>query len=200
MTSDRIILAYFTAWSVYDSAHYVANIPADKITHINYAFANIGTDGRIALGDSWTDTDKPFDGDTWDQPLRGNFNQLIKLKVKYPHVRTLIFIGGWSGSTNFSDAALTDQSRSTFATSCVEFVAKYNFDGVDLDWEYPVSGGLDSNTHRPEDKQNYVLLLKELRRQLDAQTDKKYLLTVATGAASQRISDLDLLGMAPYLD
>ncbi|CAF5206850.1 unnamed protein product, partial [Rotaria magnacalcarata] len=66
--------------------------------------------------------------------------------------------------------------------------------------EYPVSGGLDSNTHRPEDKQNYVLLLKELRRQLDAQTDKKYLLTVATGAASQRISDLDLLGMAPYLD
>ncbi|CAF1450612.1 unnamed protein product [Rotaria magnacalcarata] len=95
MATSTIILAYLTAWSVYDRTHYVANIPADKITHINYAFANIGTDGRIALGDSWEDTDKPFDGDTWDQPLRGNFDQLIKLKAKYPHVRTFIFIGGW---------------------------------------------------------------------------------------------------------
>jgi chitinase len=48
--------------------------------------------------------------------------------------------------------------------------------------EYPVSGGLPGNIHRPEDKQNYVLLLKELRQQLDlaGTIDKKtYLLTAA---------------------
>ncbi|CAF4368114.1 unnamed protein product [Rotaria socialis] len=86
-----------------------------------------------------------------------------------------------SDSTNFSDVTLNDQSRSTFAASCVDFVKQYNFDGIDIDWECPVSGDLNSNTHRLEDKQNYVLLLKELRRQLDAQTDMKYLLIVATG-------------------
>ncbi|CAF1325319.1 unnamed protein product [Rotaria sordida] len=200
MVTGPIILAYFTAWSIYQRSYFVSDIPGDKITHINYAFANIGSDGRITLGDSWADIEKTFAGDTWDQPLRGNFNQLIKLKEKYPHLRTLISVGGWTWSGKFSDVALTDQSRSTFAASCVEFIKKYGFDGVDLDWEYPVSGGLPSNSRRPEDKQNYVLLLKELRRQLDAVPNKKYLLTVATGAGTERIADMNLPGMAAYLD
>lgn len=195
-----IILAYFAAWSIYGRSYNVKDIPADKLTHINYAFANIGSDGRIAIGDSWADTEKTFGSDTWDQPLRGNFNQLIQLKKKYPHLRTLISVGGWTWSTRFSDVALTDQSRSIFAASCLEFIQKYGFDGVDLDWEYPVSGGLSGNIHRPQDKQNYVLLLKELRQQLNTVRDKKYLLTVATGAGTERIEDMDLIGMIKYLD
>ncbi|CAF3482575.1 unnamed protein product [Rotaria sp. Silwood1] len=200
MVASKIVLAYFTAWSIYARSFFVTDIPVDKLTHINYAFANIGSDGRIALGDPWADTDKTFDGDTWNQPLRGNFNQLNKLKATYPNLRTLISVGGWTWSGKFSDIALTDQSRSIFAASCVEFIQKYGFDGVDLDWEYPVSGGLSGNIQRPEDKQNYVLLLKEIRRQLDAVPNKKYLLTVATGAGTERIGDIDLLGMLAYLD
>jgi chitinase len=61
----------------------VSHIPEDRITHINYAFANIGWDGRIAIGDLWADTEKIFSGDTWDQPLRESFNQFIELKEKY---------------------------------------------------------------------------------------------------------------------
>ncbi|CAF2944495.1 unnamed protein product [Rotaria sp. Silwood2] len=199
MAASAIILAYFTAWSIYGRSYFIADIPADKITHINYAFANIGSDGRIALGDSWADIEKAFPGDTWDQPLRGNFNQLIKLKAKYPHLRTLISVGGWTWSDKFSNIALTDQSRSIFAASCVEFIQKYGFDGVDIDWEYPVSGGLSGN-NRPEDKQNYVSLLEELRRQLNAVPNKKYLLTVATGAGTERIADMDVSHMAASLD
>ncbi|CAF1395041.1 unnamed protein product [Rotaria sordida] len=200
MVVGPVILAYFTAWSIYQRSFFVSDIPGDKITHINYAFANIGSDGRIALGDSWADVEKAFPGDTWDQPLRGNFNQLNKLKAKYPNLRTLISVGGWTWSGKFSDVALTDQSRSIFATSCVEFVKKYGFDGVDLDWEYPVSGGLPGNSRRPEDKQNYVLLLKELRNKLNTISDKKYLLTVASGAGTERIADMDLSGMSAYVD
>ena len=90
-----IIVAYYAAWSIYSRSYFVTEIPAEKITHINYAFANIGSDGKIALGDSWADVEKAFASDRWDQPLRGNFNQLIRLKQKHPHLRTLISIGGW---------------------------------------------------------------------------------------------------------
>lgn len=95
MVSPAMIVAYYAAWSIYSRAYFVNEIPGDKITHINYAFANIAADGRIALGDPWADVEKAFPGDTWDQPLRGNFNQLIQLKQIYNHLRTLISIGGW---------------------------------------------------------------------------------------------------------
>ena len=95
MVAAPILVAYFAAWSIYSRSYFVADIPGDRITHINYAFANIGSDGRLALGDAWADVEKAFPGDTWDQPLRGNFNQLIQLKKKYSHLRTLISVGGW---------------------------------------------------------------------------------------------------------
>ena len=95
MIAAPIIVAYFAAWSIYSRSYNIADIPGDKITHINYAFANIGSDGVLILGDSWADVEKAFPGDTWDQPLRANFNQLLKLKQKYTHIRTLISVGGW---------------------------------------------------------------------------------------------------------
>ncbi|CAF2689286.1 unnamed protein product [Rotaria sp. Silwood2] len=201
--NKSIVVGYFTSWSVYQRNFFVNDIPADKITHINYAFAKIGLDGEIERGDNEADTEKFFPGDSWSQTLRGNFNQLIKLKDVYPHLRTLISVGGWTWSKNFSDIAMNDESRKKFAKSCVKFIEKYAFDGIDLDWEYPVSGGHEHNIHRPEDKQNYVFILKELREQLDMaanQNGKTYLLTVATGASPQCIADMDLVGMATYLD
>jgi chitinase len=203
MVAGPILMTYFTAWSIYARNYFVADIPADKVTHINYAFANVGPDLTCVLGDSWADVEKTFPGDTWDQPIRGNFNQLLKLKAKYPHIRTLISVGGWTWSGKFSDVALTAESRSKFVQSCVTFVQKYSFDGVDIDWEYPVEGGLPGNIVRPVDKQNYVLLVQELRQQLDAaglQDNKKYLLTVASAAGAEKIGDLDLPSMAKYVD
>src|SRR5205823_5679300 len=107
---------------------------------------------------------------------------LQKLKQKHPHLKTLISVGGWTLSGPFSDAALTEKSRSKLAKSCVAFMLRYGFDGVDIDWEYPGGGGLPGNKSRVEDRQNFTLLLAELRRQLDEQGkgDKKhYLLTIA---------------------
>ena len=99
MVASPIIVAYYAAWSIYSRAFFVSDIPAAKITHINYAFANIAADGCIALGDSWADVEKSFPGDTWNQPVRGNFNQLLQLKEKHPHLRTLISVGGWVTSS-----------------------------------------------------------------------------------------------------
>src|SRR4051812_34210001 len=183
--SDKRIVAYYIEWSIYQRKFNVADIPAEKITHINYAFAKI-VNGECALFDSYAAIDKAYPGDTWDAGvLRGNFKQLQLLKKKHPHLKTLISLGGWTLSSPFSDAALTDVSRQKLAKSCAAFMKKYGFDGVDVDWEYPVTGGEATNKTRPEDRRNYTLLLAELRKELDTQgkLDKaNYLLTIAAPA------------------
>lgn len=202
MTGKKIV-GYFTSWSIYQREFFPDKLPYQKLTHINYAFANI-VNGEIALGDSYADIDKQYDGDTWDQPLRGNFYQLnVKYRNLYPHLKTLISVGGWTWSGGFSDVALTDASRKKFAASCVAFIKKYYFDGVDIDWEYPDGGGLDGTVSRPEDLHNYTLLMAELRAQLTAQGNadgKSYYLTAAASAGTNHIANLELSPLMNYLD
>ncbi|MAB90243.1 MAG: glycosyl hydrolase [Planctomycetes bacterium] len=201
---DRRVVGYFTAWSVYGRNYHVPDVPAERLTHINYAFANIDSNLLIALGDPYADIDKFYPGDSWAPgALRGNFNRLRLLKEEHPHVRTLISVGGWTWSGLFSEVALSPARRQAFAASCVQFMTQYHFDGVDIDWEYPVSGGLASNITRPEDKQNYTLLLQELRAQLDAQgamDGRHYLLTIAAPAGPGTYANIELDLIHPYLD
>ncbi|WP_041619029.1 glycoside hydrolase family 18 protein [Paenibacillus mucilaginosus] len=94
-------------------------------------------------------------------------------------------------------------ARAVFAKSAVDFLRKYQFDGVDLDWEYPVSGGLAGNTYRPEDKQNYTLLLQTIRAELDkagTADGRKYLLTIASGAGPAFVANTELGKISQTLD
>ena len=135
---SRKVVAYYIEWGIYGRNYQPADMPLDSITHVNYAFANIGSDGRIAIGDPYAATEKLYPGDTWDQPYAGTYNQLNNvLRAQHPHIKTLISVGGWTWSGKFSDVALTEESRSVFAESCLDFIRTYNFDGVDIDWEYP---------------------------------------------------------------
>ena len=132
-----------------------------------------------------------------------NIRLLNSLKLQNPNLKTLISVGGWNWSGRFSDAALTDASRNAFADSAVDFITKYGFDGIDLDWEYPVSGGLTTNTRRPEDKQNFTLLLQKIREKLDARgamDQKHYLLTIAGGADASYVKNVEMAKLAQYLD
>jgi chitinase len=111
-------------------------------------------------------------------------------------------MGGWSWSKNFSDAVLTDASTRAFAKSCVDIVANHGLDGVDIDWEYPGMIG-DNNKFRPEDKQNYTRLFRELRRSLDSLrkvTRKKYLVTTAVGNQQNYIDHTEMDKVAKYCD
>ncbi|MBR0599374.1 glycoside hydrolase family 18 protein [Sinanaerobacter chloroacetimidivorans] len=185
--SNRIV-GYYAAWATYTGTT-PDKIDATKLTHINYAFANIGPDLKITLG--YPDIDV------------NNFKMLNALKTTNPNLKTLISVGGWSWSGKFSDAALTDASRTAFADSCVTFITQYGFDGVDLDWEYPVSGGLTTNAKRAEDKQNFTLLLKKIREKLDARgavDNKHYLLTIAGGAGGSYANNTELSLIHQYLD
>ncbi len=186
--AGKIIAGYYASWAAY-SDYTPSDIPAGNLTHILYAFANISSDYKIAIGDPEVDTT--------------NFAELRTLKKNYPNVRTLISVGGWEWSGNFSNMASTAARRETFATSAVAFAVKYGFDGIDLDWEYPVSGGKSSNSARAADKTNFTALLKLLREKLNAQgkTDgKKYLLTIAGGATTSYTKNVQMKSVAQYLD
>ncbi|QYR21072.1 glycoside hydrolase family 18 protein [Paenibacillus sp. sptzw28] len=196
------IIGYYAGWSAY-SGKQAAQIDGSKLTHINYAFANIGPDLKIALGDPHADTEQIFPNDSPSDPFHGNFNQLLKLKKRYPHLKTFISVGGWSWSGKFSDAALTDASRSAFADSCVAFIVKYGFDGVDIDWEYPVAGGAEGNVKRPQDKQNFTYLMQKLRSKLNAQgakDGKKYLLSFAGAAGPDYVNHIELSKLQRVVD
>lgn len=185
---SKKVVGYYAAWAAY-SGYLPSQIDANKLTHINYAFANISSDLKITLG--YPDIDE------------NNIKLLNALKKTNPNLKTLISVGGWTWSGKFSDAALSDDSRTAFADSCVAFIKKYGFDGVDLDWEYPVSGGLSTNSKRPEDKQNFTLLLQKLREKLDEQgavDNKYYLLTIAGGAGSSYVKNVEIASIAQYLD
>jgi chitinase len=201
-TGAKKIVGYYPAWATYARNYQVADMPGQKLTHINYAFANIAN-GKCVLGDSYADTDKAFAGDSWDQgALRGNFNALTKLKAANPGLKTMISIGGWTWSQNFSAAAATDQSRDAFVSSCVSFMKQYKFDGIDVDWEYPVSGGISGGT--PADKQNYTALLADFRSALDIQGvkdgGKHYDLSIAAPAGPSIIANIETGKIANYLD
>jgi chitinase len=193
------VVGYFAEWSVYDRNYHVKDIPAARLTHLNYGFAKI-VDGECTVFDPFAALEKEYPG---GKDAKGNFNQLRLLKSRHPHLKTLISVGGWTLSGPFSDVALTAASRAKFAKSCVAFVRKHGFDGVDVDWEYPAGGGLQANKTRPEDTANYTLLLAELRKHLNAagkDDGKGYLLTIAAPAGPRVIENLELGKLAGIID
>jgi GH18 family chitinase len=153
-------------------------VAAESLTHINYAFANV-RDGRVVEG---------FAKDA------ENFQILAGLRKRNPHLKLLVSVGGWTWSGGFSDAALTSESRRRFVESAVDFVRRYDLDGLDIDWEYPGLAGLN-NSHRPEDKENFTALMADLRAALDLAgrpTSRHYLLTFAAGASPEFLEHTEM--------
>ena len=205
--TDYVVGAYYPEWGIYGRDFQVEDIPAENLTHIFYAFAKINENGEVEPFDSWAATKATFGNKYTSGESQagkaGNFAELQALKQEYPHLTNMISIGGWTLSGPFSDVALNEKSREIFANSAVDFMVEYGFDGIDIDWEYPVSGGLPDNIYRPEDTQNYTLLLGELREQLDAQGNidgQEYQLTVASPAGLYHLDNYDLAGMSQHLD
>ncbi|WP_406405285.1 glycoside hydrolase family 18 chitinase [Streptomyces sp. NBC_00879] len=205
---STVKLGYFTEWGIYGRNYHVKNLDtsgsASKITHINYAFGNV-TGGRCAIGDSYADYDKAYtadqsvDGvaDTWDQPLRGNFNQLRKLKAKYPHIKVLWSFGGWTWSGGFGQAAA---NPAAFAQSCYDLVEDPRwadvFDGIDLDWEYPNACGLSCDT-------SGAAAFKNLMQAMRAKFGTNNLVTAAVTADASsggKIDAADYGGAAQYVN
>lgn len=178
----------------YDGSVPVATIPADRLDYVIYAFV------------------EPDDEDLCAAPTAAQleiFTGLRKLRAQHPGLHLLLSIGGWGAAPQYSDLALTADSRAAFAHSCIQqYVVQQGFEGIDLDWEFPVHGGL--NKSRPQDRDDATALAQELRRQLDTQGQqdhRHYYLTAATPAGTWQqggaysVSDsYDLAALAASVD
>lgn len=179
------IIGYVAGWKTINPK----KIPAEKLTHINYAFANVA-EGIVTNMEGRAERDSI------------NFQILQQLKSRNPDLKILVSIGGWTHSKGFSDAVLTAAGRKKLTASGIDFLLKYKLDGLDFDWEYPAYPG-DNNPYRPEDKENFVAMLKSFREALDSLgnvTGQQYLSTIASGGFRGYLEVNNMAEAQKYLD
>jgi chitinase len=208
----REVVAYYPSWKWYARQYLVnpATIDYGKYTIINYAFFKPNPDGSISPFDPLADKtlllgeitsqappgyakSKEFDP-RWHLPGTSLVERAHRQGVK-----VMISIGGWTLSEHFSGIAASAEKRRRFARDCNAMIRLFNVDGIDMDWEYP---GYAAQKGGPADKQNFTLLLREIRDSLDAlqiERGQRFLLTSAFGVAPSRMADIEWDRVARFL-
>ena len=147
------------------------------LTHINYAFGKIDADFETLK----------ISGES-------RLKKIVALKSSHPQLKVVLSIGGW-GAGNFSEMAADETHRKKFCQNCLNAIKKYNLDGIDLDWEYPTSSDAGISAS-PADKQNFTLLVKDLRAALGS--DK--LITMASSASAKYVNFKDFIDYMNFVN
>lgn len=226
---DTVVGAYFVEWGIYGRNFDVTKVPGQNLSHILYGFIPIcgpndslkeiengnswralqtacgdSQDYEVVIHDPWAAIQKALPGVDAKDPIRGTYSQLMALKQRYPDLKILPSVGGWTLSDPFH--GFTEKAnRDVFVASVKEFLKTWKFyDGVDIDWEFPGGGGPNPGLGDPaRDGQAYVDLMKELRAMLDeleAEIGKPYQLTSAIGMGYDKIEDVNYLQAAQHMD
>ncbi|KAF8594968.1 hypothetical protein BDV93DRAFT_122313 [Ceratobasidium sp. AG-I] len=183
------VIGYFESWSGTRPCDQwdPSMISASQITHLNFAFALIDDSNHITPA---------APGDT------SLYLQVMSLKDSNPDLKIFISVGGWAfndpgpSQKRFSTMASTSANRATFISSCLQFMKTYGFDGVDIDWEYPVD---DLRGGVPADKANLNSLLKEFRAAIGS-SGSKYGLTITTPSSYYYLRNFDIMEIVKWID
>ncbi|KAF2743677.1 glycoside hydrolase family 18 protein [Sporormia fimetaria CBS 119925] len=173
-------VAYFTNWGIYARGYTPDKVPVENLTHILYAFGDNKEDGTVVLTDTWSDIEKHYEGDSWNdvgKNIYGSLKQLNLAKRRNRNLKVLLSIGGWTYTNtqkHMDGPASSPEGRRSFAASCVQMIRDFGFDGIDIDWEYP---------QNPGQGEQLLLLLQEIRNQMDAYARK---LAQSTGNTNER--------------
>ncbi|RFU25496.1 hypothetical protein B7463_g10848, partial [Scytalidium lignicola] len=181
-------IGYYEGWSTTRPCDQMApeDIPIGAYTHLNYAFLSIDPNSFEIVPAS-----------SEEEPLYSRFTALKNLK---PGLKTWLSIGGWSFNdpgptqTTFSQLAASSSAQATFFSSLLSFMSTHGFDGVDLDWEYPVTSDRDGS---PADYPNLVTFMKSLRAQLSGHG---YGLSMTLPSSYWYMQNFDIVNLAPSLD
>lgn len=195
-TKQKRNIGYYCDWSIYSGQGYCnpENIPAKYLTHLNLAFTGVEKDGSLIMLDKDANFGHPLghSGVTYGDINGGIVNDLQNVRKENPNLKLGFSVGGWSLSGNFTWVARNASARQKFAQEIAQVLDYANFDFIDIDWEYPASQRDPDNVDNkhdqgnpdaiPEDKENYVLMLQEIRNELDKlgeKTGKKYEISIA---------------------
>ncbi|KAI5057953.1 hypothetical protein GOP47_0027968 [Adiantum capillus-veneris] len=177
---------YQTEWSIYDRKYFIKDLPIDNLVDIAYSFINVLETGELAFHDPWAAIQNPFvengvdpQNGWWPEPaaedlgIFGQFKKLLKDQGK--KFNLMLALGGWTLSKYFSDAFSTAERRTTFVNSLSAMLTKYPiFNGISIDWEYlsddGINYGLEGNSVRKEDGENFILVLQMIREKLPGYT------------------------------
>ena len=204
---------YYGDWSIWGGQgnFYPKDIPADKLTHLNFAFMDFNASGELIYCDKDAAIGHPLGnaGVTYGDVNGGILNAFQVLRAENPNLKIGVSLGGWSKSGDFSTIAANASTRAKFVENVMKFIKYTNMDFVDLDWEYPgeyresdkADNTNDEGTPNasPQDKDNYILLLQDLKNALNKQgkeLGKTYELSVALPAGVSKIEagiDVDKL-------
>jgi len=217
--TDKKVVGYYASWQYYDRDGIARpeNLDFTKVDRVNFAFFQPDVNGNLFGTDAWIDPIvlfgpikyNPPAGATsycsWDGPLQKNceYHQYERGLISLVHAaggEIYPSIGGWTLSDSFPALAASPTARTTFANQCVDLIKGYDFDGIDIDWEFP---GYASHSGTSQDKQNFNLLLDDIRMKLDAlgsQTGKYYGLTAALPCGPDHIANMDIPHVASVLD
>lgn len=184
--NGKQITGYFINWAYWRNPKFTAaQLPYEKINRVFYAFNIFDKDGKISLYDK--------DSDAFNLPI------ISQARKKYPYLNASLSFGGWSWASTppgwscsvgaspngpaacFSALAANPSATDAFVSHAVQGMKELNFNGIDIDWEYPDG---------PNDAKNFIQLLKKLRVALDEAGTKDhthYDLTIAVGAGIDKI-------------
>lgn len=152
--NNKVVICYFKNWGLYKRglAKYTPdNINTSLCTHVYYAFASLDNETlTIKYSDKNADIYKGF------------YKKIAALGDK--GIKPILSLGGWSDSKGDKYSRLVNNvtARANFVNQSIDFLTKYNFKGLDIDWEYPVCWQGKCNASAASDKENFGNLVKEL--------------------------------------
>lgn len=152
------------------------NIDIRFLDAIIYAFVEIDSSGNLVV------------------PAPSFLRSMVRLKEEKPELLVIATIGGWAAD-GFSDAALTPTSRYNFARNVQKLINDYKLDGIDLDWEYPGSSASGIKS-RPQDRENFTLLITALRDVLGPNT---WISVAGTGDSTYINNSVEIDKIAPLI-
>lgn len=190
LTNEFKVICYFCNWAWYrqEGGRFVPeDIDPDLCTHVLYGFAVLdGSSLTIKSHDPWADIDNKF------------YERVAAFKSK--GLKVLMALGGWNDSIGdkYSKLVNSPTARQKFIAQALHFIEKYGFEGLDLDWEYPVCWQVDCNKGPESDKEGFSQLVKELSNEFKP----RGLLLSAAVSPSKKVIDAgyDVPVLSKYLD